>query len=136
MKNNLRWDFFLWDPFQPQMVYNSTTLTYCYMHTWQLWHDPELQFWTCGNKQQCLAKVSFKEIHQDSYTHRIDVGKEVKIICQPSTATVIPESLKHITEHQVQKFLKHFRDRDSITSLGNLFQCLTTQTVTFLFSSI
>lgn len=123
VKSNFRQDFFFM-----RSLPAPNALWFCNTHVmpqhiWQLWNDPEHQEWTCGNEEQSawqiildLSKITntlhrgFKKMQQNSY--RLNVGKELKIIKskrQPSTATVIPESLKHITQHQAQMFLKHFQ---------------------------
>lgn len=54
------------------------------------------------------------------------LGEILKIIgsnCQPGASTVAIKPLSHITQCQVQTPLEHLQG-DSITSVGNLSQCL------------
>lgn len=111
VKTNLRWDFFPWGPFQPQMLYDSMTLTCCHSThgSYDMTQSTKSElvamnnkasskdFWIYPRSQTRSIYRGFKEMWWDSYIHRINAGKELKIIkckCQLSTATIIPEITK------------------------------------------
>lgn len=116
-----------------------------------------------GLKNSCLKKLCFWErkatsrpgpimkwyqdclnsycIHRIIKSPRLEktfkkLEKIIKSNCQPSTTPATPEPLNHETVSPSTRFrclLTTSRDGNSITSLGNLFQCPITITVKFFF---
>ena len=84
----------------------------------------------------------FQESQNHSIIEVLRLENTIKIMKSNHDLTILPNSnspqLNHIPEHHIQTVFKHIRDGDSTTSLGSLFQCLTTLSVKkfFLISNL